>query len=127
MYDRGKILIGIGVFLVLVLLPAWYVAARGGQNEIPEIDRTTKAPTCMRDPAWMRASHMDLLDEWRHDVVRGTGPSWDTDTGGTRRPKSLTGTCLGCHASQQAFCARCHDSMGVNNSCWDCHHIPGES
>ena len=127
MFDRGKILIGLGVFLVLVLLPLWYVLARGGANDLPELDRKTTGRTCMRDTEWMRASHMDLLDAWRNDVVRGTGPMFDVDVEGTRHAKSLTGTCLGCHTNQGGFCDRCHQSMGVSPNCWDCHNVPGES
>jgi len=40
--------------------------------------------------------------------------------------KSLTGTCLSCHSSKEAFCNRCHEYVGADPYCWECHIDPGE-
>ena len=55
--------------------------------------------------------------------------------GGTLRPergtadhrryyKSLSGTCMSCHDDKAGFCDKCHDYLGVQPYCWDCHVEP---
>jgi hypothetical protein len=40
---------------------------------------------------------------------------------------SLTNECLRCHTDKAKFCDQCHNYMGVNPFCWDCHTYPKES
>ncbi len=120
MYDKGKILAGIALFLVLVLFPVWYGAAQGGPGRPPDLVVGTDAESCVRDTETMRISHMDLLDEWRNRVVRD-GVRRDEVSG---REMSLTRTCLDCHADREGFCTKCHDYAGVDPDCWDCHNLP---
>ena len=54
MYDKGKVLLGIAIFLLLVLTPVWYAAARGGPAERPELNLGTDAKACVRDSEYMR-------------------------------------------------------------------------
>lgn len=126
--DRGKIILGIVIFLVLILLPIWYSAASGGTGTMPELDVGVEAPKCVRDGAWMRANHMDVLDQWRDEVVRGTGPAFfdfeDERFPGGKAEKSLSRTCMACHTNYEGFCQRCHDYMSVTPYCWDCHNRP---
>ena len=126
MSDKPKILLGIAIFLALILFPIWYSAASGGTGEMPELNVGTDEPECVRDKAWMRANHMDLLDEWRDEVVRGDGPAF-FEFKGQQTEKSLSRTCMSCHTDYAGFCQRCHDYMSVTPYCWDCHNKPSAS
>ncbi|MEW5701773.1 MAG: sulfate reduction electron transfer complex DsrMKJOP subunit DsrJ [Candidatus Zixiibacteriota bacterium] len=125
MYDTGKIIAGLLVFLLVITLPFWYNLATGKAGYTPELERPTDARECVRDSAYMAAHHMDLLNVWRDQVVR-QGARFETGSDGQRRERSLTRTCLGCHASKERFCDRCHSYMGVQPYCWDCHIAPEE-
>jgi hypothetical protein len=66
---------------------------------------------------------MDLLMDWRDEVVRRGNRNFVAFNGRTYTI-SLTGTCMGCHSSKANFCDRCHDYAGVKPYCWDCHIDP---
>jgi len=69
---------------------------------------------------------MDLLNQWRDDVVR-KGERYYQAFDGTTHEMSLTRNCLGCHVNKDKFCDRCHDYLGVTPYCWDCHVNPKEA
>lgn len=72
-----------------------------------------------------RTEHMELLDDWRDEVVReGKRLRLGMHAGDARATKSLSNTCLDCHTNQAEFCDRCHDNAGVAPYCWDCHVDP---
>jgi hypothetical protein len=122
MYDKGKVIAGIVVFLVIVLFPIWYSAASGKTGHVPELAMPEGEDRCVMATETMRASHMDLLDQWRDDVVRLGQPRHTYQ--GREFEKSLTRTCLSCHAVKADFCDRCHNYVGVSPKCWDCHLEP---
>lgn len=124
MHDKGKVIAGIVIFLIVVLFPIWFTGVRGDFTP-PSPDPATSAPHCVKDKAWMTAWHMDLLDEWRNDVVR-LNDSGPVQIDGKEWEKSLTRTCLGCHESYQKFCNECHTYADVKPDCWQCHVIPEE-
>jgi cytochrome c553 len=99
MHDAGKIIAGLVVFLALVTSPMWYQAARGAEPGPPKLE----------------------IDEAVRD-----GDRIYVGVGGKEYEKSLTGTCLSCHSSKEAFCNRCHDYVGAEPYCWDCHGESGE-
>ena len=68
----------------------------------------------------MTAEHMQLLDQWRHNVVRN-GQREFVNLEGKAFNMSLSNTCLDCHANKAEFCDRCHDYASVDVYCWDCH------
>jgi len=123
MHDTGKVIIGLVIFLVLIAAPVWYNMNAGQASNIPNLERPTGDVTCVRDSSFMSVHHMDLLNEWRDQVVRG-GDRFETDAKGHRHEKSLTNTCLGCHRSKEKFCDRCHNYLSVEPYCWDCHNVP---
>jgi hypothetical protein len=125
MHDAGKVTAGLVVFLALVTLPVWYQAARGAGTAAPELEKATGGPECVAPAEYMRSLHMDLLNVWRDEAVRD-GDRIYAGVGGANYEKSLTGTCLGCHASREAFCDRCHEYVGAEPYCWDCHGEPSE-
>jgi hypothetical protein len=120
MYDARKILPGLAIFLAIATLPLWLNAARGAEARPPEIVKPSGTELCVFDQATMRREHMQLLMTWRDDVVR-TGQRTMVTTDGRRIRKSLTGSCLGCHADKKGSCDRCHEHLSVQPYCWDCH------
>ena len=97
MYDAPKVIAGLALFLGLATLPFWI-----GQQS-PEPKATMPAMEtgfqCVEPPEYMRANHMQLLDDWRNEVVREGNRTYVSSSGKTFE-KSLTKTCLGCHADQ---------------------------
>jgi hypothetical protein len=129
MHDRGKVLIGIAIFLVIVLFPIWFSLAGGGLGKLPESFPNPKAEgkSCVRDKKFMRESHMELLNDWRDEVVRD-GNRDEIVIDGVPWKKSLTRTCLTCHGGEKygydKFCNACHTHAGVSPNCYECHNIP---
>ncbi len=123
MYDKGKIITGIVVFLLLVLFPVWYSALAGRTGHVPDpVISKSAGDRCVEPAEYMRSSHMDLLDAWRDDYVRHGGRA-HVAPDGTRYEKSLVNTCLRCHDNKSEFCDRCHDYLGAKPICWDCHVV----
>lgn len=125
MHDAGKVIIGLIIFLLLVSSPIWYNLAKGEAGTAPQLEKASFGNECVRDSSYMVAHHMDLLNEWRDIVVR-QGDRFETGSNGQVYERSLTNTCLSCHASKERFCDRCHTYMGVQPYCWDCHVVPEE-
>ena len=122
MYDRGKVLAGLGVFLFLALSPLWYGAVGGRLGVRPEVEIYRKG-RCVEETSWMRAHHVDLLVRWRDEAVREGAKEWKGADGRVFKI-SLTGTCLDCHPNKERFCDRCHGYAGVEPNCWQCHVVP---
>ena len=123
MRDRGVILTGLVVFLVLVTLPIWSDLAGGAGSQPPDLVLPAGGGKCLADSSYMRANHMRLLTEWRDQVVRHNDRIY-TATDGHRYYKSLSGTCMRCHTDKEKFCDRCHTYVAVTPYCWDCHVEP---
>ena len=121
MHDAGKIIFGLIIFLALITFPFWFTLASGkaGYRPNPELPEGN----CVESKAYMKAWHMDLLNEWRDEVVRSRDRVYVT-ADGRRYEKSLTRTCLGCHQSKANSCDRCHDYLDVQPYCWECHVDP---
>jgi hypothetical protein len=123
MYNGGKIIAGLIIFIALVTFP--FYTNMGKTIEVPA------APTAEPDElhigdipiGQMRAQHMVMLDRWRDEVVRG-GKRYITYDG-DEYEKSIQNGCLSCH-SKQEFCGKCHNFAGVNPYCWNCHYSEEE-
>ncbi|MBI5527442.1 MAG: sulfate reduction electron transfer complex DsrMKJOP subunit DsrJ [Deltaproteobacteria bacterium] len=120
MYDAGKIMTGLVVFLVILTLPFWYSGAMGKGGARPEVKLPEGEKKCVESKEYMRDSHMDLLNQWRDAVVR-EGKHTYVSEGGARHEMSLTNSCMKCHADRAQFCDRCHVYLSLNPFCWDCH------
>ncbi len=123
MRDRGIILGGLLVFLGVLTFPVWYNLAAGTTSKAPDLKLPTQEKNCVAPVEYMRTSHMDLLMDWREQVVRHnirTFKAFD----GKMYTMGLSQTCLKCHTSKADFCDRCHDYAGVKPTCWDCHVDP---
>ncbi len=123
MYDGGKIVFGLAAFIALAAFPVWYASASDDSDQKPDLVLPTNETECVESIEFMRASHMDLLDQWRNAVVRD-GEREYVATNGRKWDMSLSRTCLGCHGNPQQFCEECHSYLGVNLSCWQCHVAP---
>ena len=123
MYNAGKIIPGLLVFLVLATAPIWYNLASGHEAVVPEIEKPTNATRCVAEVDFMRREHMQLLNDWRDEVVRA-GERVYVSADGHHYEKSLTRTCLGCHQNKANSCDRCHDYLDVKPYCWECHVDP---
>jgi hypothetical protein len=124
MRDRVWSLVGLAVFVVVLTAPFW--CARAGANpsaRLPNLQLPATQKECIAPAGTMRAVHMQLLVNWREDVVRRGDRKYIAYDGKVYE-KSLTHTCMGCH-SKAGFCDRCHAYSGVSAPyCWNCHNEP---
>ena len=121
MNDKKLIVTGIIIFIVLVTFPFWFNLGKAAPApELKLTDKAKAAKACVMDTDYMRAEHMQLLDVWRHSVVRN-GKRVFVNTSGKEFNMSLSNTCLDCHSNKADFCDRCHTYASVEPYCWDCH------
>jgi len=134
LYDGGKILIGLAVFLAFALFP--FYNNIGKVNAKPELKTDTPAiqewekangkKECVESKEFMRAEHMQLLNNWRDAVVREMYRQYVSKTSGKRFDMSLQNGCMHCHSNKKHFCDQCHNYMAVKPYCFDCHIQPME-
>ncbi len=129
LYDGGKIITGLIIFLIILLFPVWYqlgIVCDPISKPDPKLSETAKkAEVCVEPKDFMKTQHMKILDQWRHEVVRD-GERYYTSSNGNKYYKSLQVTCLECHSNKKEFCDECHNYMSVVPFCWDCHIEPKE-
>ena len=121
MNDKKFIIAGLAIFLIIFTFPFWY--NRGKAAPAPELELTATAKLakeCVRSKDYMQREHMQLLDLWRHSVVRNAERVYVSPSG-KEYNMSLSNTCLDCHSNKAEFCDRCHDYASVRPYCWDCH------
>lgn len=132
MYNSGKIIIGILIFLGIATYPVysniWKPPVKPPELELktPEIEKLPEAERkCIEPKEFMKAEHMKLLNEWRDSATRD-GKRLFINSEGKAFSISLQNTCMKCHSNKKKFCDRCHTYVGVNPYCWDCHVAPKE-
>lgn len=124
MYNGGKIITGLIIFVLLISAPFWLNV--GQANELPDISLDTPAinqlseKQCVESVEFMRSQHPQLLNDWRDHVVR-EGESIYVSSSGKMYEMSLDNNCLQCHSNQSQFCDACHTYTSVELYCWDCH------
>lgn len=124
MRDRWIIILGLAVFIALITFPIWYAMTSAEPSEPPKLELPAGKTACIETKQYMIANHMQLLDEWRNQVVREGKKTYTSKTNGEQYEMSLTKTCLKCHDNQEKFCDRCHTYSNVEPYCWDCHVAP---
>jgi len=124
MYDSGKIIPGLIIFVLFITFPVWYNHGDAGAMPQPELPKNVKE--CVLPADEMISNHMQLLNEWRDEVLRTGDRSFDVKIGDKMYQKSLMNTCLKCHTSKKKFCERCHTYAAVKPYCWSCHVAPVE-
>lgn len=128
MYKGGRIILFAVLFCLAALSP--FLANAFSASAAPEVSTDTPAidelqsKECVASTGYMRDSHMQLLDQWRNDVVREGSYEYESASGQVYE-KSLDDTCLECHSNREEFCDSCHTYAGVDLYCWDCHDATG--
>jgi len=134
LYDVGKIFIGILVFAAIAAFPFYYNIGRVNAKPEPKFDtpaiqeweKQYGKKECVESKEFMRAEHMQLLNNWRDSVVRQDNRGYLSDTSHKRFNMSLQNGCMNCHSNKKKFCDECHTYMSVTPYCWDCHIPPKE-
>jgi hypothetical protein len=121
MYNSKAVITGIVVFLVVCTAPFW-ANIGGGKYSKPEVTLPSEKE-CVESPAFMRAEHMQLLNEWRDQALRNDNRTYVSSTG-KKWEISLQNTCLKCHSNYEEFCDKCHVTNNVDPYCWTCHILP---
>ena len=129
MSDKKWIITGVVIFVAVVAFPFWF--NMGKAAPAPELELTKRAKDlnhgkCVMPTDYMQAEHMQLLDLWRHSVVRNAKRVFVNSSGQTF-DMSLSNTCLDCHVDKAEFCDKCHNYASVTPYCWDCHIDPKEA
>jgi hypothetical protein len=132
MYDKGKIITGLVIFVLLFAFPFLYqavlgsVMGRAAQAPQPELtEKAKQAKQCVESKEEMTSRHMQLLNQWRDAVIRDGDRDYRAKNGKLYLA-SLQNTCMDCHSNKTKFCDQCHNYMGVAPYCWDCHVEPKE-
>ena len=131
MYDSGKIIVCLIIFIALVTFP--FYNNIGKVNAKPELKIDTpeiqKLPEqerkCVEPKEFMRGGHMQLLNDWRDSVVRNGNRVYKNSVS-KEFNMSLQNECMRCHSNKKDFCDKCHNYMAVKPYCWDCHIAPKE-
>ena len=128
MRNKTNIVVGVLVFLLVVTSPIWLNL--GKSAEASEVEVSYDTPTinalpederhCIYDADYMRENHMEILHQWKVQVVRDDNRVMVTPDG-REYEMSLQNTCLDCHSNYDEFCEKCHNANGVDPNCWTCH------
>ncbi len=131
MYNGGKIIIGLIIFVALFTFPFYYNIGKVNAKPEPKIDTPAiqhlppEDKHCVQPKSFMRGEHMQLLNQWRDSAVRDGNRVYE-GMGGKKYYISLQNTCMKCHSNKKEFCDKCHNYMGVTPYCWSCHIAPKE-
>lgn len=135
LYDKEKVIGGLVIFVILFTFPVFYnhgkfvpapkivadeAKAADGAPVLVLTDEAKAAKECVREKAFMKTEHMQLLNEWRDDVVRN-GYKMYKNPAGKSYDMSLSNNCLSCHSNKAEFCDKCHNYTSVAPYCFDCH------
>jgi hypothetical protein len=134
LYDGGKIIAGLIVFVGLAAFPFLYNIGKANPKPEPKLDtpaikqweKKYGKKECIESKAYMRAEHMQILNNWRDSVVRDNQRLYISDTSGKHFNMSLQNDCMQCHSNKKKFCDECHNYLAVKPFCWDCHIAPKE-
>ena len=126
MYNKGKIITGLVIFVVFFTSPFLYGLVKSGPAPEPELTPKAKeAKVCVETKEFMVESHMQMLNVWRDEAIRN-GKRIYVATDGKEYVVSLQNTCMDCHNNKSKFCDQCHNYAGVTPYCWECHIEPKE-
>jgi hypothetical protein len=130
MYDGGKIVSGLIIFVGLLTFPIWSNVMTN--SDFPKVEKPAGQTKCVKPAKEMRTSHMVLLNEWRDEVLRSGMREYIQIDGqpvvvnGEKLVKSIQLGCMKCHTNKEKFCDECHTYTAVKPYCWDCHIQPKE-
>lgn len=122
LYNAKAVVAGIAAFLVLCSSPFWANFSFSEYTK-PEVTMPKTEKECVESAAYMRAEHMQLLNEWRDQALRHSNRTY-VSSKGKRWEISLQNTCMKCHTDYDKFCDKCHKTNNVEPYCWTCHVLP---
>lgn len=133
MYDFSKVIIGLIIFCGLITSPFWINLSAGiAVNKIDSVDKNIKTirnklkkegkNNCIQDREYMKTNHMELLNNWRNNVIRNNIRFYNNNI-----EMGLSNTCMKCHSNKSEFCDQCHNYLCVSPYCWDCHVAPEDT
>lgn len=129
MYDSGKIIIGILLFLAFVTFPFYNNIGKVTARPDPSIDtpviQQLKEKECIESKEFMRVWHAQMLNDWKNSALRDGNRLFMASDGRTFNI-SLQNTCMRCHSNIEQFCVECHNYVAVEPKCWQCHIEPPE-
>ena len=124
MYDGSKVIPGLIIFVALMAFPV--LKNMGNAGPVPKPEKPKGLKECVKPTEFMRTSHMELLMDWRDEVLRDDNRK-PVEVAGKKYEKSLMVGCLNCHQDKKKFCDECHTYAAVKPYCWDCHYPPKEA
>lgn len=132
-YNGKPILIGLIIFLGIALFPVFYNRGKAAPAPEPKLDtpviQQMAQKQCVLAKGEMRTGHMQILNEWRTEVVRN-GYRIYVAADGKQYTMSLQNECMKCHSNKSQFCDTCHVYAGLELGtvpyCWTCHIEPKE-
>lgn len=131
MYDKGKIIAGLIIGMLIIMLPFWLNIGKTRKLPDPKLSEKAKlAEKCILPTDEMRSAHQVLLVEWRDLAVRDGERLYYSEYNQKKYEISLENTCMDCHSNKKEFCDECHNYAGVTGgsspTCWNCHNEPKE-
>ena len=118
------------VFASIFMLAVPTQAGEAGSASGPQYTLPKNAKKCVRDTAFMRRNHMNLLKHQRDETMHK----------GIRTKTYSLKNCINCHVTRddagkaikvsnpKHFCASCHRYAAVKLDCFECHRsTPQES
>ena len=128
MYDSGKIIPGLLIFILLITFPIWYNNIFCNAEEMQPVSNNELSEAMFQGITFpngaqhalttgeMRSTHMNMLRDI-HAVAMKQGYTPEKDG------KKPTMQCMMCHGSKEDFCDKCHVSAAVTTpDCWTCHN-----
>lgn len=122
MYNSKAVIIGAVIFAVLFSMPFWLNLGADDYKR-PGVTLPQNEKECVEPVEYMRAEHMNLLNQWRDQALRNENRVYKSSTG-KEWTISLQNTCLKCHNDYAGFCEKCHIFNSVYPYCWTCHIAP---
>lgn len=138
MYKGGKIIASLIIFVAILAFPFFYNLGKANAGpDIPVVQQSSTTQ-CVEPAEYMRANHMQLLNQWREAFVQN-GKTEYVNSQGKSFEISLQ-SCLQCHSTgtvpntggvsnpalntSDQFCVSCHNYAAVKPTCWSCHSGP---
>ena len=133
-YDGKYIAVGLMVFIVLATFPIWFNHGKAAPPPEPKLDTPVimkmAQKQCVMPKDQMITGHMQLLNDWRTEVVRN-GKRMYVAADDKKYEMSLQNECMRCHSNKTEFCDKCHQYAGLKADstpyCWTCHIAPKEN
>ncbi|AFM41238.1 putative sulfite reductase-associated electron transfer protein DsrJ [Desulfosporosinus acidiphilus SJ4] len=152
MYKGGRIIASLVIFVAVLAFPFFYNLGKAAAGPVINVPSNSQ---CVEPAAYMRANHMQLLNEWRDQYVRegktvyvnSQGKSFDINidtctkchyansstavnhpavsTTGANPATNTTGASNSVVNPSDQFCVTCHNYASVEPTCWSCHNLPG--